>query len=82
MLFRLMTVLGLMVIAIAVFSYLQLPYWHSSKLGFGVLVICLALGGFAILMDLRSLWRELQRGKQPDANNEPEDSSKNDRLEG
>ncbi len=81
MLIRPMTVLGVMVIAIAVFSYLLLPFWHSSKLGFGVLFICLALGGFAILIDLRSLWRELQRSKQTDAKNEPEDSSKNDRLE-
>jgi len=61
--FRPLTLLGTFVIAIALLSYLLIPDWRSSPVGIGALIVCLALGAYAIVRDLRDFWKELSKPK-------------------
>ncbi|MCC7130864.1 MAG: hypothetical protein IT297_10755, partial [Anaerolineae bacterium] len=51
--------LGMIVIALAVFTYLLIPGWRGSALGVGVLILCLAAGGYAVFKDLQNFAREM-----------------------
>ena len=58
---RPMTLIGMMVIILAIFSFLMIPGWRSSALGAGILIVCLAIGGFAIARDMGNLWKDLKQ---------------------
>jgi len=57
-----MTLIGMIVIFVAIFSFLTIPGWRGSALGVGVLIVCLVISGLAIAKDMASLGKEL---KQP-----------------
>jgi len=56
---RPMALLGMIVIAIAVFSYLLIPSWRSSAAGIGALILCLGIGAYAVVKDMQNFMREM-----------------------
>ncbi len=74
---RPLTLIGMMVIIIAVFSFLMIPGWRGSSLGTGILIVCLAIGGYAIASDLGNLWKDLKQ-QTKEKNNESEEPPHND----
>jgi len=58
---RPMTLIGMIVIFVAIFSFLTIPGWRGSAPGIGILIVCLVIGGLAIAKDLASLGKELKK---------------------
>lgn len=68
---RPLTLLGVIVVGIAVFSFLLVPGWRNSPLSLGVLVICLVIGAYAIIKDSLDLWKDI-KSKSESANQNQE----------
>ena len=62
--FRPLTLLGMIVIGLAVFSFLLIPGWRNSPVSLIVLLVCLALGGYAIIKDALDLWKEVKKKQE------------------
>ena len=58
--FRPLLSLGVIVIALAIFSYLLNPAWRGTPLGTVILLIALLSGGAAVVADIRNLLREFR----------------------
>jgi len=69
---------GMIVIALAVFTYLLIPSWRGSALGVGVLIVCLAAGSYAVNKDLQNFTREMDaqdRAQKEAAKRQPPDEN-------
>jgi hypothetical protein len=62
--FRPLTLLGIILIALAVFSFLLIPGWRDSPVSMILLVVCLALGGYALIKDALDLWKEVKKRQE------------------
>ena len=62
--FRPLTLLGIILIALAVFSFLLIPGWRDSPVSLILLVVCLALGGYALIKDALDLWKEVKKRQE------------------
>lgn len=74
--FRPLLSLGVIVIALAIFSFLLAPSWRGSPIGILILLIALIIGGAAVALDVRNLLREfraLRRGQDQDDGAPPRD---------
>jgi hypothetical protein len=63
-LFRPLMLLGFFLIALGVFSWLMVPSWRQSPIGALVLLASFGLGAYAVISDMRSLWRELRKQQE------------------
>jgi F0F1-type ATP synthase assembly protein I len=63
--FRPLILIGAFLVGIALFSFLLIPGFRSSPRGMVILVLCLGIGIFAIVKDLRDFWREIKAQQQP-----------------
>lgn len=72
--FRPLLILGLIAIAIAVFSLLLVPGWLNDPLSLVGLLIVLSLGALAVYTDLHHFWQDLKRLQSPNKP-PPEDNS-------
>jgi F0F1-type ATP synthase assembly protein I len=63
--FRPLILIGAFLVGIALLSFLLIPGFRSSPRGMVIFVLCLGIGIFAIVKDLRDLWREIKGQQQP-----------------
>lgn len=78
---RPLSIIGMIVIAIALFSYLLIPGWRSSPMGIGVLILCLGIGGYALVKDMRDFWKEISSQHKPGQPDLPDSNSDEKKTE-
>lgn len=64
--------IGVIVIALAIFSFLLVPGWRGSPLGVFILILALIAGISAVVVDIRNLLREYR--SLPAAGHDDKDS--------
>ncbi len=75
--FRPLLILGTFAIGLVIFSWLLRPSLSSSPLGVVISLAVLALGGYAILYDMRALWKDISQAQKVEPDQDSEDVKDN-----